>query len=251
MNVLLFIILLAASFSFWGLKMTVLMAISPRRAQTYMQAESARISRLIFRFAAMCVGLRVDLDRPSGETLPERFLLISNHQSLADIPFIIAAFPENHLRFVAKQGLGKFIPMVSPLLRYQHHALIRRTGKRSSTYRAIRRLARSSTGGTIPVVFPEGTRSKTGLVGPFHDGAARMLLQMHPLPVVTVAVDGGYVFSRLWAVFTRISRATYRGKITSIRPAPKNKNEIITLLTECRTEIVEQLEAWRSHDSTG
>lgn len=250
MRALFYVILVIAAFSYWDLAMKLRMIASVRVARSYMNARSVHISRILFRMAHMYAGLEVEVDGRLERKLPDQFVVIANHQSLADIPFIIQLFPHRRLRFVAKRSLSRYFPMVSSLLRYQRHALISRTGDLSRTYRSLRRLAYSSSEGIVAVVFPEGTRSPTGVVGPFHEGAARMLLQIQSLPVVTVAIDGGYAFSRLRTVIRRLSGATYRCRITSIRPAPRNKAEIISLLTECRAEIIAQIEVWRKKACT-
>ncbi len=249
MRAVFYVILVLAAFFYWDLAMKLWMIISVRMARNYMNARSVHISRMLFRMASMYAGLTVEADRVLVRDLPDRFIVISNHQSLADIPFLIQLFPHHRLRFVAKRSLSRYFPMVSPLLRYQRHALISRNGDLSTTYRSLRRLAFSSASGNIPVVFPEGTRSPSGNVGLFHEGAARILLQIQSLPVVTVAIDGGYTFSRLRTVIRSLSGATYRCRVTSVRPAPRSKTEIIALLTECRAEIIAQIDEWRGRSA--
>ena len=41
--------------------------------------------------------------------LPEQFIVISNHQSLLDIPCYMNVFPNLNLRFVAKDALGNLL----------------------------------------------------------------------------------------------------------------------------------------------
>ncbi|WP_455381151.1 lysophospholipid acyltransferase family protein [Salinispira pacifica] len=246
MGAVFYLILVFMALSFWDLAIKIRMIFGVSVARRYMDAQSVRISRILFRMAQMYAKLNLIVETPLVTEYPDQFVVIANHQSLADIPLLIQMFPHHRVRFVAKRSLSRYLPLVSPLLRYQRHALISRSGDLSSTYRSIRRLALSSAHGIVPVVFPEGTRSKTGVVGAFHEGAARILLQIHSLPVVTVAIDGGHVFSRITAVIRRIRGATYRCRVTSIRPAPGNKQEIVSLLTECRQEIIEQQKQWRA-----
>lgn len=245
MGAILYVILVVTALSYWDLAMKIRMVFSIRAARRFMDHRSAHISRILFRMAQMYAGLTVKVDASLDAVLPDACMIIANHQSLADIPFLIQMFPTRRVRFVAKRILGRYFPTVSTLLRYQRHALVSRSGDFSLTYRALRRLSVASRRGVTPAVFPEGTRSKNGAVAPFHEGAARILLQMHSLPVVTVAIDGGFAFSRLRTVLFRMRGAVYRGKITSVRPAPRDKAEIVSLLTECRAEIIRQLEIWR------
>ncbi len=249
MGAILYVVLVICVLVYWDLAMKIRMVFSVRVARKFMDRRSVHISRILLRMARLYAGLRLDLDRSLRGELPAQFILISNHQSLADIPLLIQLFPRHRLRFVAKQILAHHFPTVSSLLRYQRHALISRHGDFPLTYRALRRLAGSTGTGIIPVVFPEGTRSKTGNVGLFHEGAARILLQIRSLPVVTVAIDGAFEFSSLRTVLHRIHGSTYRAKITSMRPAPRGKGEIVSLLTKCRGEIVAQLDVWRKREA--
>ena len=62
----------------------------------------------------------------SKAELPEQFMIICNHQSLFDIPAFMRFMPEVDLRFIAKDALGKGVPMISPMLKSQEHCLIPR-----------------------------------------------------------------------------------------------------------------------------
>jgi 1-acyl-sn-glycerol-3-phosphate acyltransferase len=49
--------------------------------------------------------------------------------------------------------------------------------------------------GVSLVVFPEGSRTVTGRVGPFHDGVFRMALQFGA-PITPVSIVGSFEFNR-------------------------------------------------------
>ena len=61
--------------------------------------------------------------------LPENFIIISNHQSLLDIPVYMKFLKGRDLRFIAKDALGRHVPLVSEMLRAQQHCLIPRKAK--------------------------------------------------------------------------------------------------------------------------
>ncbi|MGP1511899.1 MAG: 1-acyl-sn-glycerol-3-phosphate acyltransferase, partial [Treponema sp.] len=46
----------------------------------------------------------------SKKALPEQFIIISNHQSLLDIPAYMNFLRDKELRFVAKDNLARHIP---------------------------------------------------------------------------------------------------------------------------------------------
>ena len=86
-------------------------------------------------------GFRVRLQNRLQATLPERFLILSNHQSLVDIAVLAYAFPRHNVRFVAKKELGRGVPGISFMLSHGRHALIdRRGGFRETRAELIRLL---------------------------------------------------------------------------------------------------------------
>lgn len=122
------------------------------------------------------VRVKNEQDLPENQTL----IFVANHQSTFDIPPIIWHFRKHYPKFVSKKELGKGIPSVSFNLRHGGAALIdRKDGKQ-----ALGELARFSK--TInekkwsAVIFPEGTRSRTGKPKSFAPNGLKMLLKYNP-----------------------------------------------------------------------
>lgn len=201
------------------------------------------LARKLFYLASLVAGLRTDFRRYTGE-LPRAFMIVSNHQSLADIPAIAVVFPSRGVRFVAKRELGRGIPYVSQSLRLGESALVSRTRDFSEGQKSLRRFADLSEEGICPVVFPEGTRSRTGKVQDFYNGAVRVVLERHPMPVLSVAVDGGYRIATITRLFLNLRGTTFRVKPLTLYPAPHGKKEIIELLGKLKSEISSQVEEW-------
>jgi 1-acyl-sn-glycerol-3-phosphate acyltransferase len=206
------------------------------------------ISRRLFIFARMFGGLRTDFAHlPAG--IPKVLLIVSNHQSLADIPAMAVAFPRHALRYVAKRELAHGVPYISASLRLGRHALISRSGDYREGQAVLRRFADLADQGICPVVFPEGTRSRTGKVRPFYTGAVRIILERRPMPVLSVAVDGGYRMSTVPKLLGSIRGTRYRVKPLTIYPTPHGKREIVDLLETMEKEISAQVSAWRREDA--
>jgi len=206
------------------------------------------IVRHLVRFAQALSGFRVSVDPWTGPTLPDRLLLVTNHQSMADIPLLMWAFPRHDLRFVAKKELGKYIPYISLSLRAGGHAIISRTSDFRDGARAMARLAALSERGISPAVFPEGTRSRTGTVGRFNTGAVRIILERARLPVLSAAVDGGWKIGKLKGLLKNFGRTRYRIRLLALHPAPRGKREILETLGEVEREIRTQMDAWRAEE---
>jgi len=129
------------------------------------------------------------------EKLPKDrpIVLISNHQSLFDIPAIIWAFRNHHPKFIAKIELGKGIPGVSYNLRHGGSALIDRK-KPLQSVREIGKLGRYiEKNHYTAIIFPEGTRTKDGIMKPFLSAGVDTLLKAAPSAVVVpLVIDGNY-----------------------------------------------------------
>jgi len=152
------------------------------------------------------------------------------------------------VRYVAKRELGRGIVYISRSLREGESALVSRTGDFGAGQRELQKLGDLSEEGICPVVFPEGTRSRSGRVQDFYNGAVRVILERHPLPVLSVALDGGHSIATVTRLLTRLRGTTYRVRPLTLYPAPHGKREIIQLLARLKTEITIQVESWRAAD---
>ncbi len=94
-------------------------------------------------------------------------IIIANHQSLFDIPPIIWHFRKHHVKFVSKKELGKGIPSVSYNLRHGGSALIDRKNAKKSIEIISDFAKYIAKHNRAAMIFPEGTRSKTGHPRPF------------------------------------------------------------------------------------
>lgn len=217
---------------------------APKKLMDHVSQGQRAIAEKLFWFARVLGGMRVDFERHTDGHLPPVFLIVSNHQSLADIPALAVVFPRHSLRFVAKKSLGIGIPYVSQNLRAGGSALISRTGDFRQGQRELRRFAGLARQGICPVIFPEGTRSRTGRVRDFFSGAVRIVLEQQPMPVLSVAVDGGYRISTVPKILLHLRGVRYRVKPLTLYPAPQGKKEIAELLATMKKEITRQVTSW-------
>ena len=110
----------------------------------------------------LIIGVQVKLDNQFDLPKNETIIFVSNHQSMFDIPPIIWFFRKHHPKFVSKIELGKGIPSISFNLRHGGAALIDRTDSKQAIMELISFSKRINKKNWSSVIFPEGTRSKTG-----------------------------------------------------------------------------------------
>lgn len=119
---------------------------------------------------------------------PGGAVLVANHQSVVDIPMLLAAFPRP-VGFLAKRELGE-IPLFGKAMAAAGNLFVDRDDPRDAV-RMLREAGARLHDGRLVVVFPEGTRSGDGSIGEFRPGAF-YLAQKSGASIVPVYLDGGY-----------------------------------------------------------
>ncbi len=126
------------------------------------------------------LGTRIDFgplpDLPKDRPL----IIVSNHQSTYDIPPIIWYFRAYHPKFISKKELGKGIPSVSYNLNHGGSVLIDRKDSEGALQAIAAFGQRIEKNNWSAVIFPEGTRSKTGEPRRFQRNGLKTLLKHMP-----------------------------------------------------------------------
>ncbi len=131
-------------------------------------------------------------------SIPENvpLIIVSNHQSTFDIPPLNWFFRKHYPKFVAKIELGKRIPSVSYNLKHGGAALINRKDPKQAISALVDYAKRINKNNWAAVIFPEGTRSRTGKPKSF---------AANGLKVLTKYNQNGYVIpvtiNNSWKVF--------------------------------------------------
>jgi 1-acyl-sn-glycerol-3-phosphate acyltransferase len=204
-------------------------------------------ARLIFDIIKVFRGSRIRIGNPSEFQIPLHCLIISNHQSLLDIIVLIYVLGmQRKPRFVAKKELQFGLPLVSFTLRKGGHCLIKRRGAPLETMRAITKMAKNcAIEQCCPTIFPEGTRSRNGALGPFYAAGIRNILEVERLPIVAIAIDGGWRIATARDFLRRFGKESYKIEVAGIYDPPRNKTEVEKVLSDARFKINARIQKMR------
>jgi 1-acyl-sn-glycerol-3-phosphate acyltransferase len=134
--------------------------------------------------AVMRLGFRMEVRGREHVPLSGPLLLVSNHVSVLDPPFVGGAAPRD-LYFLAKEELFD-IPVLGRLIRGLNARPVKRDGSDS---RALKMSLRLLAEGRALLIFPEGTRGVEGRLREGRPGAGMLALRSGA-PVVPVYVSG-------------------------------------------------------------
>ena len=163
--------------------------------------------RLLFRAVA-----RVRVEGLEHVPRSGPLLVVANHTTIADPPFVAAWLQPalgRPIQFMAKEQL--FGSPLRPLLQAFGAVRVRAGGSDVEAYRVGVALLR---GGGVLGLFPEGTRSPTGVMAKPHAGVA-LIAARSGVPVLPVGISGG---QRLLAPGARLPRFGVRLRLRVGQP---------------------------------
>lgn len=141
---------------------------------------------LIHHLARGLIRLLFGLKLYGLENLPRTggLVIAANHQSYLDPPILGGTVPRE-IHFMAKATLFRK-PVLGPLIRYLNSIPVTRSGQDLTSLRAA--LDVLEAGGAL-LIFPEGTRSRTGQFLKATGGIG-LLIRQSGVPVLPVYIQG-------------------------------------------------------------
>ena len=168
------------------------------------------------------------------------YVIVSNHQSLADIPVI--SHLQLNTKWLAKAALFR-VPVLGWMLRMAGDVPVERSDRRKAAT-ALLQCARYLRQGCSVVFFPEGTRSADGNVLPFNDGPFQLAIRER-VPVLPLVVEGsGNVLPRASWRFGETATIHLR-ILPAIAVDEWNPKQSAGLRDTVRGRIIEELDRLR------
>ncbi len=146
-------------------------------------------------------GLRIEVIAEGLENAPSSgaFVYATNHQSIVDI-IVLGSVLTGDYKWAAKRSLFS-IPFLGWHLRLSGHVPVDRGGGARTAAQVIESFRTVLGAGKPLLIFPEGTRSETGVLKEFKSGGFYAAVRAG-VPVVPVALDGTYDLMKKGALDT-------------------------------------------------
>lgn len=167
----------------------------------------------------------------------------SNHESNVDPPVLFKAL-HRRLRVLYKAELRR-VPLMGTIFDVGGFVAVERA-ERDKALAAISRGAASLKSGNSFLIFPEGTRSRTGSLLPFKKGGIIMAIEAQA-PIVPVAVRGGRDAMRKGSAFVRPVNVTVRvgSPIPTTGLTMEDRDDLIVRVRAEIQELLDEVDAGR------
>ncbi len=141
------------------------------------------IARAGLRFAGIRVVVSGRENIPAGRSC----LFLSNHVSNLDPPVLFPLLPGRSSVLLKRELMS--IPILGTAMKMAGFVPVERAARRDSAQASVNAAAGALAAGLNILIFPEGTRSGDGRLGPFKKGPFYLALQSGA-PIVPVAISG-------------------------------------------------------------
>jgi 1-acyl-sn-glycerol-3-phosphate acyltransferase len=173
-------------------------------------------------------------------------IIVSNHQSMYDIPAVVHGFRKYYPRFISKIELSRNLPSISYNLRQGKSALIDRRKGPQSVKEIFRLGLLIRENNHAACIFPEGTRSKTGEVRKFMPAGISTLLRAAPSAVIVPFVIDGHseLMTKGYFPLKFGQRISYT-VLDPVEPANQSVDDLVNIIRESIVKTMEMNKSGR------
>ncbi|HVN80245.1 MAG TPA: lysophospholipid acyltransferase family protein [Terriglobia bacterium] len=145
-------------------------------------------ARLASRIGLKLAGVRLQVKGLDHVDPRKTYLFVANHQSYFDPLALFSTIPQNP-RFIVKRELYK-VPILNIGMKLGRFVFIDRRD-RGDSLRGMNQAVAQMKRGESFLVFPEGTRTRSGKMGAFKKGPFVIALQSGA-PILPITISGSY-----------------------------------------------------------
>lgn len=150
-------------------------------AQKYIRKRSPAFSRKLFTWC----GIQPLIKNPENIPDDDNYIICMNHQSYLD-PMLVLGFISEKIYLLAKEELNR-APFFKEAMQLFCITIDREDPK--NAVKALRKILEYLKNGESIGIFPEGTRTKDGLIAPFAPGSLKIAYKSKKR-LIPVVVDG-------------------------------------------------------------
>jgi 1-acyl-sn-glycerol-3-phosphate acyltransferase len=201
---------------------------------------------VVLDFASVALGgARLDT-HPRIPSQPG-VLVVMNHQSLLDIPLVVRALEGSYPRIVTRRRYTRGIPLISHMVRLYQYPLVDPQATAKGQVEALRLAA--LTGDSPIVIYPEGSRSRTGEMGPWKRPGLRALLAARQWQVYLMVGDGLWRSRSVPDFMRDISSADIRVKTIGPFESPSSEADVEDFIDRMEAQMKDTLAELRDKGS--
>lgn len=180
----LYFYLLAAIYFILGISI-ILFSLPFSKSKTKLFQTAAHLWARALTFSS---GVRIKVSGIENIPKAKPLMLVSNHQGVPDILLLLAYLPIP-FRFIIKMELFK-IPLFGWYLKRAGYLSVDRKSL-INAHRMVEKMVEISKTGESILIFPEGTRTKSGEIAKFKRGSLVAALKSGA-PVIPIAISGSF-----------------------------------------------------------
>jgi len=200
-----------------------------------------KVTKFWGNWLLLFIGIRIKKHNVNKNAEGEQVIYISNHKSQIDIPVNFTSTPQ--FVILSKLQAAK-LPVVGTNLRLAHVTVDRKN--KESRKNSLLELKEHIKAGRSLLLYPEGKRTRDGLLGDFHDGAFTLASEFN-LPIVPVVILGSDKInnpSNPFALFPGVIHVYFLDKLYG-----NDFNSLAEFKEETRERMENQLKLKQGSDS--